>query len=47
MDKGKKKCKNQSIRIVNSKATTTGPITLEVTVQEQKLKLQKGEKKTI
>ena len=33
--------------MVNSKAKTTRPITLEVPVQEQKLKLKRGGKKTI
>ena len=47
MDKGKKQGKNQSIVIVNSKAKTTRPITLKVPVQEQKLKLKRGGKKTI
>ena len=47
MDKEEKKWKNQSIVIVNSKAKTKRPITLEVLVQEQKLKLKRGEKKTI
>ena len=47
MDKGRKKWKNQSIMLVNSKSKTTRVITLEVLVQEQKLKLKRGEKKTI
>ena len=42
-----KQGKNQSIVIVNSKAKRTRPITLEVPVQEQKLKLKRGGKKTI
>ena len=33
--------------IVNSKAKTTRPITFEVPVHEQKLKLKRGGKKTI
>ena len=42
MDKGKKKWKKQNIVIENSKAKTTRPITLEVLIQEQKLKLKRG-----
>ena len=41
MDRPKKKLKNQSIVIVNSKARTTRPITIEVLAQEQKLKLKR------
>ena len=41
MDKGGKKWKNPSIVIVNSKTKMTRPITLEVPVQEQKLKLKR------
>ena len=47
MDKGSKLGKNRSIVIVNNNAKTAKPITLEVPVQEQKLKLKKGGKKTI
>ena len=47
MDKGVKQGNDLSIVIVNSKANTTRPITLEVPVQEQKLKLKRGGKKTI
>ena len=49
MDKEKKKQKNSNIVIVmvNSKAKTTRSINLEVLVQEQKLKLKRGGKKTI
>ena len=47
MDKGSKLGKNRSIVIVNSNAKMARPITLEVPVQEQKLKLKKGGKKTI
>ena len=46
MDK-EKKSKNQNIVIVNSKAKATRPITLEVLVQEKKLKQKRGGKKTI
>ena len=42
MDKKNKKWKNQSIVIVNSKAKTARPITLEVLVQEQNSKLKRG-----
>ena len=42
MDKGVKQGNDLSIVIVNSKADTTRPITLEVPVQEQKLKLKRG-----
>ena len=38
---------DQSIVIVNIKAKTARPITLEVLAQEQKLKLKRGRKKTI
>ena len=44
MVKDKKKWKNKSIVIVNSKAKMTRPITLEVLVQEQKLELKRGRK---
>ena len=47
MDREEKKWKNQSIVIVNSKAKTKRPITLEVLVQEQKLKLKRGERRNI
>ena len=46
MDK-EKKSKNQNIVIVNSKVKATRPITLEVLVQEKKLKQKRGGKKTI
>ena len=46
MDK-EKKSKNQNIVIVNSKAKATRPITLEVLVQEKKMKQKRGGKKTI
>ena len=46
MDK-EKKSKNQNIVIVNSKAKARRPITLEVLVQEKKLKQKRGGKKTI
>ena len=42
MDKGVKQGNDLSIVIVNSKANTRRPITLEVPVQEQKLKLKRG-----
>ena len=42
MDKGVKQGNDLSIVIVNSKADTRRPITLEVPVQEQKLKLKRG-----
>ena len=38
MDKQNKKWNNQSIVIVNTNMRTSKPITLEVLVQEQKLK---------
>ena len=41
MDK-EKKSKNQNIVIANSKAKATRPITLEVLVQEKKLKQKRG-----
>ena len=47
MDKEEKKWKNQSLVIVKSKAKTARPVTLEVLVQKQNLKLKRGEKKTI
>ena len=46
MDK-EKKSKNQNIVIVNSKVKARRPITLEVLVQEKKLKQKRGGKKTI
>ena len=46
-DKGMKQGENQSIVIVNSKAKMTRSITLEIPVQEQKLKLKRAGKKTI
>ena len=46
MDKEKKKQKNLSTVIVNSKTKTTRAMTLEVLVQEQKLELKTGGKKT-
>ena len=42
MDKGVKQGNDLSIVIVNSKANTRRPITLEVPVQERKLKLKRG-----
>ena len=42
-----KQGENQSIVIVNSKAKMTRSITLEIPVQEQKLKLKRAGKKTI
>ena len=47
IDKGMKQGENQSIVIVNSKAKMTRSITLEIPVQEQKLKLKRAGKKTI
>ena len=47
MDRGKNQGKNQSIVIVSSKAKMTRPITLEVPVQEQKLKLKRRRKNTM
>ena len=47
IDKGMKQGGNQSIVIVNSKAKMTRSITLEIPVQEQKLKLKRAGKKTI
>ena len=44
MDKEEKKCKNQSMVIVNNNTRTIRPITLEVLVQHQKLKLKIGRK---
>ena len=42
MEKGVKQGNDLSIVIVNSKANTRRPITLEVPVQERKLKLKRG-----
>ena len=47
IDKGMKQGENQSIVIVNSKAKMTRSITLEIPVQEQKLKLKRAGKETI
>ena len=44
IDKGMKQGENQSIVIVNSKAKMTRSITLEIPVQEQKLKLKRAGK---
>ena len=47
LDKGKKKWKNQSIVIVNSKAKTTRPIDFISTSARVKIELERARKKTI